>query len=90
LGTHLHLSGYSSDPKFTFNTNYESWFVTKLDLSLEENNCFTRISGSFIPVYQNVLINMETYWTKITTAFTEEHTEIGVLDKTSTFAPLKG
>jgi hypothetical protein len=48
-GTHLHLLGHSTDPKFGFNSPYHSWFVTKIDLSLSDNNCFTRVAAA-LPV----------------------------------------
>lgn len=48
-GTHIHLLGHSTDPKFTFSSTYHSWFVTKVDLSLNDNNCFTRVTTA-LPV----------------------------------------
>ena len=90
-GTHLRVAGYSSDTKYSFNPGYDSWFVTKIDLSLKDNNCFVPLTGVTIStMFINRLANMIANWKDILNVFTEEHTEIEVLDKTSTFVPSIG
>jgi hypothetical protein len=85
-GTHMHLLGHSTDPKFTFSSSYHSWFVTKVDLSLTDNNCFARVAAA-LPVQKNVITTA--LWTSlIPLPKTEEHVEIAISDKTGSFVPV--